>query len=144
MPTHEQFDTLRKKVETELSDLTTFTHCPKPANEMFAVKLKIGASLIVIRCDQVNSIMISGAEKFPANVFEVSPEPVPGKTWHHVKLAKRGFLDANGKYEFIEGRAIIRDSVSKGGGKYHCETHDFTFPNCERTFAVIKLLATVA
>jgi hypothetical protein len=142
MPTQEQFDSLRKKVERELSDLTTFSPCPKPENEMFAVDLKHGGKIIVLRCDRVNLVLVSQAHEIPGNNFEVSAECAPGKAWNHVKLSRLGFLNTNGEYSFIEGQAMIQESVTKEGWKHRSTCYDFTFPNCERTFAVIKHLAS--
>lgn len=142
MPSYEQFDSLRMRVETELSEQTTFSYCPEPQSERFAVNLKTGGTIIVCRCDMLNLMIISKAENMSGNKFEVSADPIPGKTEHEVKLAKAGVLDENGSYKFIKGEAAIRVTRDKHGNvEYTSVQHTFRLPDCRLTFDVIKHLA---
>lgn len=132
---------LRMKVASDLGELVTFKACREPENQMFSVTLKNDVKIVVFRCDEVNLMVIDDAHKFPASLFEKSAEKVPGATWYQVKVARRGFRDADGKFVPIEGRAHISDSYTKEGWRHHYECYNMTFPTCERTFAVLELLA---
>ncbi len=97
-------------MEAELSEHMTLGYVPLPANEMFAVKLKTGGSLVVSRHDQLIMMSVPGAEDIKGDIFSVSPEPIPGKREHVVKMTKLAMMRPNGVCDIIEGTAGFRQT----------------------------------
>ena len=142
MPTHADFERLRRKVETELSEQTSYSPVPWP-DDMFSVNFKNGGSVLVARCDAVNLVMFSCAQDIQGNKFEVSAQPIPGKTEHSVKFTKLGVLGQDGVYRRLklEGTACVRITKNKPSGEYRYESYTFYIETCDITFKVIKHIA---